>query len=677
MKEHAGGIVAYAKQHYPMVAISVIEGVQTTITGTVHDVLSLQRQYNSHLARGLHSNSLHPNTSSCSSGVAAVSDTTTSNRKEYPNLNPDVLALLEKLPEGKIPGVHYDTKRGCIVLDDCSTEKESVCISSFQEKYRELTSSHRMKVDAVEIPEKLSKQDVKEMISTLDAKYSQCVFVIEENSKAVRVISNSSRQFEQAKKILRDTLKQASHKEVVGSTSWTPSECMTIPIAGGRKLMLKRANIVLEKVDIIVNAANGNLDHAAGVAGAINRASNGAVQKLSKKFVDKHGKLSTGQVAVTAAGGSLKCKHIIHAVGPIRSEHSIHTCELQLRELTKRVLEEAENKNANSISIPAISAGIYSVGADLVAKSIIESILAFKFKKSLPILSDIRIVIIDQATHRSFAQFFASRMPDFVSAEVAPVATRERSNKPSSSLPVTTSASLPSTSSVLSSTNNSQPSTMTDEVLPFSESVPPSTSTVPSSLPSTMANVPPSMHGVAAPSSSTNTVPSSWPSIYTVTPALPPTVTADVSPPLSSSTTVPDSSLSTYIATPSTSTNLGTVSIVPSTSTTSPKTSHSLSSTNTVGLVASSPIMSSAPTSMDGAPLSLPASNSEFLSTTGGSAPLSLPAIDSVASNLPSVGTKGISDERSGIGAEGINHVLLYCRLQGVGLASLTLLLVQ
>ena len=229
---------------------------------------------------------------------------------------------------------------------------------------------------------------------------------------------------------------------------------MTISIAGGRKLTLKKANIVLEEVDIIVNPANGSLEHGAGVAGAINKASNGEVQKHSHRYVKKSGQLFAGQVAVTAAGGSLKCKQIIHAVGPTKYDNNPSVCERRLREVMKRVLEQAEKNGAQSISIPAISAGLFGVGADLVAKSITESILGFKFRKSLPVLSDIRIVIIDQPTHRSFAQLFAARMPSFATMKTAPGPTYRRLSQPLPSSLVITSPALSSTSSGLLSTNS-------------------------------------------------------------------------------------------------------------------------------------------------------------------------------------------------------------------------------
>ena len=464
MKNLAGGIVDYAKEHYPTVVIQDVEGVQTTISGTVHDILNLQYSYTKYAADNFiparvpsHKNESLP----VDNSAAVASEEANSNYvKKYDNLNPDVLALLQKMPEGKIDGVHYDPKHGCILLDDCSAEEETACVAKFQAKYEELTTSRKIRVDAVEIPQELSDLAVNEMISSFDAKYNQCVFVLQEDPRSVRVISCSSRQFEQAKKILNDNLNEALNKPSLAATSWTPTVCddMTIPLGSGRMLTLKKADIVLEDVDIIVNAANGSLEHGGGVAGAIDRASNGAVQNHSRRYIRSHGKLSAGQVALTQAGGSLKCKHIIHAVGPTKSSNNLHMCEHLLCDVTKKVLVQAEKSKAHSISMPAISSGIFGVGTELVAQCITESIIGFKFRKPPPILSDIRIVIIDKSTHSCFAKYFATKMAA-IAALSKPASTEPASSKPATFNAATSSAlSKPAPSNASSSKPGTVPS---------------------------------------------------------------------------------------------------------------------------------------------------------------------------------------------------------------------------
>ena len=457
MKNLARGIVDYAKKHYPTVVVQDINSIQTTISGTITDVLNLQHSYTKYAVDNfILRHTPHTKVSlPVDKSAAVASDTANRTVKKYDNLNPNVLALLHKLPEGKIHGVHYDPKHGCIVLDVCSGDEEIAYVANFQAKYEEWTTSRKIRVDTVEIPQELSDLTVHEMISSFDAKYNQCVFVLQEDPRSVRVISCSSRQFEQAKKILNDNLNEALNKPSLAATSWTPTVCdgMTIPLGSGRMLTLKKADIVLEDVDIIVNAANGSLEHGGGVAGAIDRASNGAVQNHSRRYIRSHGKLSAGQVALTQAGGALKCKHILHAVGPRKSGNNTHVCECLLRDVTKKVLEQAEKSKAHSISMPAISSGIFGVGTELVARCITESIIGFKFRKPPPILSDIRIVIIDTSTHGCFAKYFATKTPA-IAALSKPAPFKPASSKPASSKPASSNGVPSYAASSKSATSN-------------------------------------------------------------------------------------------------------------------------------------------------------------------------------------------------------------------------------
>ena len=418
MKSLAGGIEEYAMKHYPAVVVKNVEGVHTTITGTSHDVLCLQHQYSSHVARNFHS--LIP----CSEARPAVrksSGDAGGKIKEYPGFHTDVLALFKKLPEGNITGVSYDIDRGCVLIDTGAVEEDSI-YSQVKTTFKKITSSD-LKAGGMIVPEELSDHEIRDKISAYDAKYSNCVFLLQQYPRAIKVISNSSRQFEQAKKMLKNEFGNTSNKASISAPTNASSEGMVIPLPNGRKLTLKRSNIVLEDVDIIVNAANRNLEHGGGVAGAINKASKGVVQKYSRDHIRRCGPLQVGQVAVTQAGGSLKCKQIIHAVGPMKSGNNDTACERLLYDIIDNVLKEAENLNACSISLPAISSGIFGVATDLVARCMIETILYFKYSKPLPVLSDIRIVIIDHPTHSKFAQFFAKKLSALPLHKSTPVST--------------------------------------------------------------------------------------------------------------------------------------------------------------------------------------------------------------------------------------------------------------
>ena len=441
MKHLAGEIADYAKKHYPTVGVKNVEGVQTTITGTAHDIFYLQHQYTNHIAKSFHSLALHREASSAIEGSVAVIHDRCSKIKEYPGFNPDALALLRKKLQHSIPGVSYDIDRGYVLIDSDSVEEKST-FSDIEAKYCHLVKE--LKADGMEVPEELSDEDVVHQISTYDARYGNCVFLLQRDPRAVKVISNSSRQFDQAKKMLRDEFWHASNKvkELMDAPTFASKNGSIIPIPGGRRLTLKQANIVLEEVDVIVNAANRNLEHGGGVAGAINKASKGAVQKRSKQHIKQHGRLQAGQVAVTGAGGSLKCKHIIHAVGPMKSGNNDAMCERLLYDVVENALREAENLDARSVSLPAISSGIFGVATELVAKCVIDSVLYFKYSKPPPVLSDIRIVIIDNPTHSRFAQYFARKSTSTMSLHKP--SSKEEYDGPSESLPFIDSSARPS-----------------------------------------------------------------------------------------------------------------------------------------------------------------------------------------------------------------------------------------
>ncbi len=87
-------------------------------------------------------------------------------------------------------------------------------------------------------------------------------------------------------------------------------------ISSGTTLQLVHGDITAETSDAIVNAANENLSHGAGVAGAISRQGGPEIQTESDAWVRKHGPVSYAEPAWTT-GGKLPCRYVIHAVGPV------------------------------------------------------------------------------------------------------------------------------------------------------------------------------------------------------------------------------------------------------------------------------------------------------------------------------------------------------------------------
>ena len=322
----------------------------------------------------------------------------------FSNLNPDALALVQKL-SGEIHGIEYHVSEGSVHIQlegECEAEE---AITKFQCEYKKVVP-RRLRTENVAIPATRSKEEVKTQIAKFEEMYTYCAFILDEEKRHVRVISQT-RQFEQAKKFLEEAL-QKSLESSAAKISTTISDIVVV-LSHNRTLTLKKSDISKEKADALVNAANGHLLHGGGVAGALNKASDGQLQKYSFKFMDtkrKGEEIPVGEVAVTHGGGSLQCFHVIHAVGPESTKHSPAESEHFVKCAVHNTLRAAERYNASSIALPALSCGIFDVSKDLMACSIIDTIISFKYSKPPPVLSDIRIVILDEPTHSCFARYF-------------------------------------------------------------------------------------------------------------------------------------------------------------------------------------------------------------------------------------------------------------------------------
>ena len=341
----------------------------------------------------------------------------------FSNLSPEVLALLAKIPEGDLPGVQYHPKEGTVNIESRSKEELEDRISRFQTAYQGILGARKLKVEPVEVPPALDDEVAEQITASFNKQYNQCVFIYYAEPRVVKIVSASSRQFDQAKKLLVEELASHPDPSVTTKVEYSRKE-EVIVLPGGRKLTLKEANIVEEEVDVIVNAANSSLQHGGGVAGAINDASYGSVQKYSNAYVMQKGEVPVGQVAVTHAGGALRCKHVVHAVGPQKS-HSYGGCEHLLTQVINSTLSRVEKANTTSIAIPAISSGIFGVNTDLVARCIVDAILNFRFTKAPPALSDIRIVVIDKPTYSCFARDFVQKRALLKQAPMKPLEPHE------------------------------------------------------------------------------------------------------------------------------------------------------------------------------------------------------------------------------------------------------------
>jgi O-acetyl-ADP-ribose deacetylase len=116
------------------------------------------------------------------------------------------------------------------------------------------------------------------------------------------------------------------------------------------EIEVQQADITKLEVDAIANAANTDLRHGGGVAGAISRAGGPQVQAES----DERAPIGLGEAVETSAG-EMPCRWVIHAAtmelgGPTSAEI--------IRRATASTLAKADELGARSLALVAFGTGV-------------------------------------------------------------------------------------------------------------------------------------------------------------------------------------------------------------------------------------------------------------------------------------------------------------------------------
>ena len=139
------------------------------------------------------------------------------------------------------------------------------------------------------------------------------------------------------------------------------------------------ADITVQKVDAIVNAANSSLMGGGGVDGAIHAAAGSQLLDECIKIAESrrpNEPCPTGDAVITGAG-KLPAKYVIHTVGPVWRGGSKGEPEL-LASCYRKCLLLAQENEIESIAFPNISTGVYGYpkekAADTAVKTVCETL---------------------------------------------------------------------------------------------------------------------------------------------------------------------------------------------------------------------------------------------------------------------------------------------------------------
>jgi len=159
---------------------------------------------------------------------------------------------------------------------------------------------------------------------------------------------------------------------------------------------LKKGDIVDEKVDAIVNAANPSLMGGGGVDGVIHRAAGPQLHKECLAIIERIVRLDPGNAVITN-GGRLKARYVIHTVGPVWHGGDRGEAEV-LKNAYLNSLRLAKEKGLREISFPSISTGAYGYPTELAAKVAIETVAEFMKNEDMIV----NFVLFDERTFEAY-----------------------------------------------------------------------------------------------------------------------------------------------------------------------------------------------------------------------------------------------------------------------------------
>lgn len=163
---------------------------------------------------------------------------------------------------------------------------------------------------------------------------------------------------------------------------------------GESTLVIEEGDITESTDDAIVNPANSRLKMGGGVAGLIKRKGGETIQEEC----DRIGYCEEGNAVITTAG-RLKARYVIHAVGPVwrggeKGEDGM------LISAVRNTLRVAVANSISSISIPAISTGIFGFPMERAAELSVKTVRDFILETGNPKL--VRFVLYGREAFEIF-----------------------------------------------------------------------------------------------------------------------------------------------------------------------------------------------------------------------------------------------------------------------------------
>ena len=133
-------------------------------------------------------------------------------------------------------------------------------------------------------------------------------------------------------------------------------------MVGGVTLEVVQGDISSQDdMEVIVNAANAELESGGGVAGSVDQAARPGLAEEARQLAPRE----PGEAVITG-GHALPNRYIVHALGPVYGSDEPEA-EL-LAECYRNSLSLAEEQGVGSVAFPAISTGVFGYPVEEAAE---------------------------------------------------------------------------------------------------------------------------------------------------------------------------------------------------------------------------------------------------------------------------------------------------------------------
>ena len=175
-------------------------------------------------------------------------------------------------------------------------------------------------------------------------------------------------------------------------------------------MSIYKDDITKQRVDVIVNAANRELQHDEGVAAAILAKGGRTINEESQAIIKTRGFLKDGEAVVTNSG-KLPCKAVVHAVGPRWNDVDVKKSKKILRRACLNIFAETEKLNLTSMALPAICTCIHGMPKDVCAEVMFNAVEEYARQGDVrnKKITDIRFVNIGDPLVQAFSKEFKNR----------------------------------------------------------------------------------------------------------------------------------------------------------------------------------------------------------------------------------------------------------------------------